>query len=346
MVHTKAARYASFGTGLFLLALCGGLVMSCRSESPAEPSGKTKDASAVTCLGRIWPEDGLIRVSARSLSGQATLVQELRVAEGAIVKTGDLLAVLNSHDQLRAAHLAANAAVTLAERRLAQVKAGAKGADLAAQQADIARIELELANADLDLERWQRLSKAELVSASDYDVKRLVRDTRQQQLRQSRERLRGLTEVRDVDVEVARAELETARTRARLAAAEWEQSQVRAPADGHVVEIHTWPGEEIGPAGILELARTGTMYVLAEVPEGDVQRVRPGQAVTVTGDALAEPLHGRVERVGTRVSRNDVRDANPLALSDARVIETHIRLDRPDLARGLIDAEVTVRIQP
>ena len=345
-MHTKALRFAWFGVGLVLLALGAGSASSCRKETPALPEPSAATDTDITCLGRIWPEDGLIRVSARSLSGQPTLVQELRVVEGASVKAGDLLAVLNSHAQLNAARVAANAAVRLAEQRLAQVKAGAKGSELSAQEADIARIELQLANADLDLERWQRLSKAELVSPSEYDAKRLARDMSQQQLKQARERLRGMTEVRDVDVAVAEADLAAARTRVHLAAAEWEQSQVRAPADGQVVEIHTWPGEEIQPAGILELAKTGTMYVLAEVPEGDVDRVRPGQAVTITGDALTEPLHGRVERVGTRVSRNDVRSPNPLPLSDARVVLTHVRLDRPERARGLIDAEVSVRIVP
>lgn len=348
MLHTPAARYASLAGGLLLLALGGGFVLSDGAETPAgpPPAPAPEASGGITCLGRISPEDELIRVSGRSLSGQPSIVLELHVAEGAAVRAGDVVAVLNSHHQLHAAREAAVAAVTVAERRLAQVRAGAKTADMAAQQAEIARIELELANADLELRRFERLQQSELVSESEFDLRRLARDSRRQQLRQAEERLRGLSEVRDVDIAVAEAELASARARVGLATAEWEQSQVRAPADGLVVKIHSWPGEEIRPAGILELAKTRAMYVLAEVPEGDVQRVRPGQAVTITGDALPAPLQGRVERIGYKVARNDVRAVDPLPISDARIVETRIRLDRPEQAVGLIDAEVSVRIQP
>ena len=149
-----------------------------------------------------------------------------------------------------------------------------------------------------------------------------------------------------MDVSVAEAELTSARARARLAQAEWEQSQIKAPTDGRVVEIHTFPGEEIRPGGILELAKTDAMYVVAEVPEGEVRRLRTGQRATITGDALAEPLEGRVERIGSKVAKNDVLNVDPIAMSDVRVVETRIRLVNPEKAVGLIHAQVSVRIEP
>lgn len=351
MIDIKSTRLTVIVGGLILAAVAGAITVSRRS--PPEPAtveasadGRAGTLAAITCLGRISPEDAVVKVSARSLSGQPSIVSALFVKEGDVVQAGQLLAVLNSRDQLQAARVAMDAAVTVAQRRLGQVRAGGKAADLQAQTAEIARIELELANAEAELRRWETLKQQEVVAVLEYDAKKLARDVRQQQLRQAQERLRSLSEVRDVDVSVAEAELTSARARARLAQAEWEQSQIKAPTDGRVVEIHTWPGEEIRPGGILELAKTDAMYVVAEVPEGDVRRLRIGQRATITGAALADPLEGRVERIGSKVAKNDVLGVDPVAMSDVRVVETRIRLIHPEKAVGLIHAQVSIRIEP
>jgi HlyD family secretion protein len=337
------------GGGLLFVTAAAALTLSNRSRPEPTTVEATNGADvpleAITCLGRISPEDTVVKVSGRSLSGQPSIVSAILVKEGDRVRAGQLLAVLNSRDQLQAAVAAASAAVTVAERRLAQVKAGSKSADAQAQSAEIARIELELANAESELKRWETLRQSQAASAAEYDAKKLARDTREQQLRQARERLRALAEVREVDVAVAEAELASARTRAQLAETEYQQSQVKAPTDGSVLQIHSWPGEEIRPAGILELAKTDAMYVIAEVPESDVRRLRVGQKAVISGDALAEPLEGQVERVGSKVAKNDVLGIDPTALSDARVVEARIRLSRPEQAIGLIHAQVSVRIE-
>src|SRR5436190_19329612 len=56
-----------------------------KSSAPVElPTG-------VACLGHIEPEDGTIRLGARSLSGQPSIVSELRVREGDVVRTGQVI---------------------------------------------------------------------------------------------------------------------------------------------------------------------------------------------------------------------------------------------------------------
>ena len=148
-----------------------------------------------------------------------------------------------------------------------------------------------------------------------------------QQLRQARERLNSLSEIRDVDVALAEAEVASATMSARVARTEYEQSQIRSPIDGRVVKVHTWPGEELKPAGILELAKIDPMYVVAEISDRDIARVRVGQQASVSSEALGVPLQGVVERIATQVAKNDVLNVDPTAMSDARVVETWIRLD-------------------
>lgn len=334
------------GATVLVLSLVAAFVSMRSGSAPVAAVVSDPANDSITCLGRISPDGDVIRISARSISGQPSLVSKLFVREGDQVKRGQVLAVLNSREQLEAAWRAAEARTQVAARRLAQVKAGVKPSDLSAQSAEIARLEAELTNAKNELTRYQKLEQAAVISTAEFDLKKLEVDARTHHLRQARERLNSLAEIRDVDVAFAEAEVASATLIARVARAELEQSQILAPIDGRVVEIHTWPGEEVKPAGILELAKTDPMYVVAEVADRDIGRVRPGQRATITSQALGTPLTGVVERIGTKVAKNDVLNVDPTAMSDARVVETWIRLDTPDKAAGLIHGEVTVRIRP
>jgi len=300
---------------------------------------------AVACLGRIMPEDGIARLSARSLTGQPAIVSALFVKEGDAVRRGQLVAVLDSHDQLDEAWQAARAGVEVARSRLAQVQAGAKPADLEAQRADVARLEAEQATADRDLERYQGLFKAGAAAAADLDGSRLRAASAAQLLAQARDRLASLAEVRDVDVRYAAAELQAAIRADAQAQAELEQSQIRSPVDGHVIAIHAWPGEQVHDAGIVEVGKTDQMYVFAEADESDVRLLAVGQPAIVTGGALAAPLTGTLSYVAIEVIRNDERNLDPVAPSDARVVQVKVHLDDAKTAARLINAQVTVLIR-
>ena len=143
----------------------------------------------------------------------------------------------------------------------------------------------------------------------------------------------------ELGVKVARAQLAAAR-------AELDLSLVRAPMDGQVLAIHARAGERLGSEGIVELGRTGEMYAVAEVYETDISRVREGQQATITSPALPQPLTGRVERVGLQVGKMDVIGTDPVAKTDARVVEVEIRIeDAPDFPL-LTYLQVKVEISP
>jgi HlyD family secretion protein len=309
------------------------------------PGFGREHGKAIACLGRIQPEDGVFRLSARSLSGQPSIVADLLVKEGEAVRRGQLVAVLNSRDQLEAAWRAAEARAVVERARVAQVKAGAKPADLQAQRAEIARLEVEVAQAQRDYRRYQELDREGVISAAELDDRRLRAETTTQLLAQARERLNSLADIRDVDIARAQADLEAAVRFADQTRAEFEQSQIRSPIDGHVLRIHAWPGEEVDLAGIMEVGKTGRMYVVAEVDELDVPHLKIGQRATISSTALAERLTGVVEYIAPTVVKNDQRDVDPIPPTDARVVETKIRLDAAEKASRLINAQVTVLIE-
>lgn len=125
------------------------------------------------------------------------------------------------------------------------------------------------------------------------------------------------------------AELGVAIAKANLAAAdaELELSIVRAPIAARVLEIHAGVGERLGPEGILELGRTDEMFAIAEVYETDIGRVRKNQRARITSAALPRTLEGTVDYIGLKVGKQDLIGTDPIAKTDARVIEVGIRLD-------------------
>jgi HlyD family secretion protein len=88
------------------------------------------------------------------------------------------------------------------------------------------------------------------------------------------------------------------------------------------------------------------MYVIAEVAESDIQRVKVGQRARITGYSLPHPIEGAVERLGLKVSRNSLVADNPVNLTDARIVEVKILLDDGSSVQNLIDAQVEVLINP
>jgi HlyD family secretion protein len=328
----------------------GAVTLSLRSEpgTPASPPSAPGVTSVrrVSSLGRIQPEDRTIVLGARSLSGQPSIIGELLVKEGDDVEAGEVVAILNSRKELEATSRQAEARIKVAESRRNQVMAGAKAADVAAQQEEVKRLEIELANAQAEHARTDRLYKASAVSTSAWEQSRLRVDSTTRLVEAARARLRSLTEIRQSDIQVAEAELEAARADAVRARAASEAAEVRAPYSGRVVKIHTWQGEEVKSSGVAELARLDRMFVIAEVAESDISRVRVGQRARITGDSLPKQLGGRVEQVGLKVSRNSLMPGDPVSLTDARVVEVKLLLDDSASVKGLIGAQVEVLIDP
>jgi HlyD family secretion protein len=332
---------------LGILVVGGGLVLYFQPfSSGAKPVTAAPPAvSAIGCLGRIEPGDGVVRLAARSLSGQPSIMGKLLVAERDLVRAGQVVAELDSAAQLLATADLAEARVEVARRRLEQVQAGAKPSDIAAQRAEIQRLDAELENAQKDLRRYQGLREKNSVADSALDAARLRTDILTRLRQQANDRLASLSEVRPVDVAVANAELQAGIRQVALARTEHATSLIRAPLGGRVIKIHAWPGEEVGPNGVMELASTDRMYVLAEVSEGDMARVRTGQRATISGYGLPAALTGTVETVGLQVTQNSILKLDNAEFSDARVVEAKIRLDEGARVEQLIHLRVNVLIE-
>jgi HlyD family secretion protein len=306
---------------------------------PDKPSG-------VGARGRIEPEDGVITVAAPYLNGQPSLVSELRVREGDRVTAGQVIAVLDGWPSLDKALRQSEADAEVARKRLAQTQAGSKIPDIDAQKMEIARWESEYEISKSDYRRFETLHQNQIATTADLDQKRLAMERAQRTLDGAKEHLKSLEEIRREDVDVGAAQVASALAQVEHARAELDRMIVRAPAAGRVLKIRARVGEQAGVQGILELGKTDRMYVIAEVYESDINRVRPGQKAIVSGDLLPEKLSGEVTQIEAQVTKSEMLPLEPAAFADVRVVKVKIRLDTAEAAAHLIYGKVDVVIQP
>ena len=338
---TTLGSYSSRGALLLGLLLAG-----CHKEGVSDSRTGAGDRG-VACLGRISPRDGIVHLSqpASSYPGPSP-VASIKVHEGEMVKAGQILAVLENEARLETSWHAAAAQAKAAESRLAQVAAGANPADTAAQQAQVDALALELEGARINHERSEALRRDGAISDANFQASQLALETHRKMWEGGVAKLKSLKGVWDLDLRLSQAQYESASAEADHAKAEVEQAFIRAPTDGEIVRISTWPGEHVGADGIMEFAQVDPLYVLAEVDESDASRVHVGQHAAISGSAFAGHFTGVVEQDGVKVGRNNLFSTDPASSSDSRVVQTWIRLDDSGPARHLLDARVSVVLQP
>lgn len=280
-------------------------------------------------------------------------------------KTGDIAAQKAKIFQTKAE---LKGQIATQEAKIATLRAQLAG-ERSSQMATVERIQAELKHASRECDRYRNLHSNGAVSMSQMESICLQQDTTQEQLQGAQANLNRIinsgqeeikeatgnlartkatlkkeieqtaatydatAEVRPVDVAVAEAELAAARTAVRQAQANVDLTLVKSPLDGQILEIHARPGE-MANQGIVDLGRTNRMFVVAEVYETDIGRVKLEQKVEVKSPALREPLEGKVSEIGWQVGKKDVLNDDPVIDADARVVKVRVLLNEESSQRA------------
>jgi len=321
-------------------------VRASASTAPKNAAGVGDPRATVACLGHIEPQNGVLRISAAYLDGRPQRVSELKVKQGDRVSAQQVLAILDGNSQLQTSVRVADAKVDLAQAKLSQIKAGSSEPEIAAQKAEVEQLQAALENAREEYARYAGLRKNTDVSAAELESRALAVTTTTRKLEQAQAHLKDISQVRTTDLDIAESELRVAVAQSEAARTNLNAGVVRSPIVGEVLRILAHEGEEVGTEGLLDLGKTDSMYVVAEVYETDVARVRPAQLATITSDLFPGKMTGVVEVVGTTLAKNDVLPLDPVAFADARVFKVWIRLNEGERVTGLIHGKVNVVIQP
>jgi HlyD family secretion protein len=343
-------------------------------------SREREEIPSVAAKGRIEPEGEIVKVSS---SIEGAKVEELLVKLGDVVTKGQNLAILDTRDRLQASLKTAQSQVKVAIARLEQVRAGAKlGAinarsanidrlkaelqgQIETQQATIDRWRAELNNATTECDRYQKLHLQGAISTSIKDNiclkksvvqkelelsianKKMTVNTLIEELSREKATLNEVAEVRPVDIAFASAEIEAAKANLLQAESNLKLAYIKAPKNGRILKVNTFPGEVIGDSSLLDLGQTEQMYAIAEVYETDISRINLGQKAIITSLGFLDKLSGIVYEIGWQIGKKDVLGTDPAADVDARVVEVKIRLDArsSQQVKNLTNLEVNIIIE-
>lgn len=331
----------------------------------------------VVALGRIEPASRVVQVSA----SDAGRIERLMVAKGDRVEPGQILAYLDRYAvrqaerDLAESQLAEAQAQLAAQRNLGQAQIqeattrrgqvdGPQRSAIAAQAAAVQSLQAQLNVAEIDLARFQQLHRSGAIARQELDrqqatVNQLRAEVTNAQATQQRLEQARITDITNAEAQLASAQanntlaqlqsrVDSAAQALALAEAQLALTVVRSPQAGQVLEIRAYPGEAVSPGGgpILSLGDTRQMYVVTEVYETDIGRVRLGQPATITSRNGAFPgtLTGTVEEIGLQIAKNDVIDDDPAANADARVVEVRVRIDQSEVVAALTNLQVDVAI--
>ena len=134
----------------------------------------------------------------------------------------------------------------------------------------------------------------------------------------------------DIDPEISTSEAETPADSERQDGLEKRIEVLRAPMDAVVATRQAVEGETV-PADqpVVTLMDTSDIWVVADISEGDIEKVRIGQEVEVTVASSDTLLTGRVDRISrvTRATVEQRQDATSNTQRMPEVVPVRIALD-------------------
>lgn len=245
------------------------------------------------------PLQGVVEYDDRLLGFEVTgRVQSIAVERGQEIAADAPLVNLDDTLEtplrdLRAAELAA------AEAQLRLLKAGARGEEIRALQAETAALQSQEDILDKNLKRQQVLLDQNALSQSALDDTAAQLRATSERRRASEERLLALRSGARGD-EIAAAVARVQGAQASLAAQQARLSRyaLHSPAAGSIVDVHVETGEMVAPGSpAITLADLSHPYVDVFVPQARAHELKVGNPMQVLVDGLTAPLPGRIEHV-------------------------------------------------
>ena len=388
MVSIFVGKYIKLATILCLLGLCTACNLGKaedKQKTPPAEAVKLVSNEKVVALGRLVPQGEVIKISV--VNARDSRVNQILVQEGDLVRANQVIAILQGRDRAEQQLRDAMANVAIKRSQLLKVEQGDfKQGEVLAQKAAIteleARLESEikekaaaiteaqatLTNAQQKYKRNNSLANEGAISSSELDNAREelertraifaqaqasfdnTKSVLQAQLAREKANLQRIQEVRPVDVQIAKAELEQALIQVRQRKAELADTQVKVPIAGQILRINTRVGEQVNTEeGIAELGQTKQMYVIAEVYESDILKVQTGQQATINSEygGFQQEITGKVEKIGLQIGKTRLSQSqnNPTTDVNARVVEVKIRINPEDSPKVANLTGMQVRVE-
>lgn len=307
----RNTSWLALHTGLVAAFAAAVFVTGCDAPpQPAPPDGEhsllveeTPFELAINFAGRIAPGE---RIDiAAPFDGT---VDQINFAYGEKVTAGALLLELGDVE-IERARSEAEATWLRADQAAQRLANWEQGPEMSRAVRALSTAEAELQDTRRKLEESRALLDRGLVPRSEYDALLQQQRARRMRVEQTREELEATRRrAGDADMRVAILERRVARSRLEALSAAAAQATIRAPVNGVIVQAQSGEAGRSEPLHVGSrvtagqslgvIASTEGLDVTFQLDEGDVNAIRPGQPVSVTGPGFSGiTLDGRIYRI-------------------------------------------------
>ena len=325
-------RYPRFNsvwsiTGLLILVSC---LAGCHREDQAEQTKNSPTAIKVKTtvvqlrdMARIVDLTGEV-VAGNSVTISATVEGPIAYCpwrEGDQVATAGDTLILIDRAMYHAEVQASKAALSVAEAKLADLKAGVRPEEIAQARELVRKLEEATTFAQIDLERIMTLVVKQGLPGEALEKAKVALVDQQSQLESARQRLKML-ESGPTRTQIAVAEAAVLEASAKLKMAQARQSECRltAPFAGIISKVHVRPGDlATAKLPLMEMFDPQSLVIRFAVPEAIAAELQEGMPVSLSFDALpGRSVTGKLIRVYPELERR-MRTRTVEAISDQPV---------------------------
>ncbi|MCY3934353.1 MAG: HlyD family efflux transporter periplasmic adaptor subunit [Acidobacteria bacterium] len=389
----KRTRLARFGGSAALLLLIGALaafVLDFRPDPAPTRSIDGRDAPAETPTYLVGPQPlrAVVTVTGQLAprrevdvtSPMTGKIAAVHVAYGARVEAGQALVELDvSETTVRRRE--AEAAYIGARERFERAEKWDESVEVSRARRDVTKARIDLENSRGQLEETAFLLERGVIPAAEHEAAERNFENRRLDLETAEQDLAVVVRKGTSDGQIARLELDNARARLDELDETLRLAVLRASIPGVVMRPREVPSAEerhqdrlVAGSSVaygerlLTIGNIDGLSVVGRVDELDVAQIRPGNPVTVSGDAFPDAaLRGAVTRVSSEALAKDPGDSPPsfevvavvdeltegqrslLRIGMSATLEVVVRDEEgvllvPVEAVAVLDGETTVRI--
>jgi len=294
----------------------------------------------------------------------AGYVTELRVKDNQRVKKGDLLVVIDPRDATAQRDQAqAQLGLATAQLHQAQAQLALSKVQYPSQrdeaQAQVLKAKADLANAEAAYRR-QRGVDPRATTQQNIDSANAQLRSAQAQLASANAQLEVASQInlqirqQETNVEAREQQVEQARAQLETANLNLSYTEVRAPFDGFVTKRNVQNGTLVQAGTALFSLVSTDIWVVANFKESQLERMRPGNKVTIGVDAYPDlELEGHIDSIqqgsGSRFSAFPSENATGNFVKIVQRVPVKIVIDKgldanqPPLPLGLsVEPKVTL----
>lgn len=266
-------------------------------------------------------------------------VEWIGVEKGDRVSRGQVLLRIEQREFLAAVDRA-QALRAAAQARLTELEAGSRLEEVERARAGVEEARSNVANALLELDRFERLHAEGAVSRQTLDAARNRHEVAlaQQASAQKNYELVRIGPRRE-QIDFARAQVREAEAVLRVAQVDLDNTVIRAPISGTILERLVEPGEIVtisfiggrgAKSAVLSLADLGVLDVEVDVSQNEIGKVRLDQPASIVADAFPD-----------RTYRGTVTEMAPEANRQKATLQVKVRVAQPD---GVIRPEMNAKV--